>query len=48
MAASEVGRIDIFDSQAYVAIARSSAGQALACLGRNRIKGRFFRVRSID
>ena len=47
MAGSEVGRIDIFDSQAYVAIMRSSAGQALACLGRNRIKGRFFKVRSI-
>jgi ATP-independent RNA helicase DbpA len=48
MAGSEVGRIDIFDSQAYVAIMRSSASQALACLARNRIKGRFFRVRSID
>jgi ATP-independent RNA helicase DbpA len=48
MAGSEVGRIDIFDSRAYVAIMRSSAGQALACLGRNRIKGRFFKVRSIS
>jgi ATP-independent RNA helicase DbpA len=48
MAGSEVGRIDIFDSQAYVAIVRSSAAQALACLGRNRIKGRFFKVRNID
>jgi ATP-independent RNA helicase DbpA len=47
MAGSEVGRIDIFDSQAYVAIMRSSAQQALACLGRNRIKGRFFKVRSM-
>ena len=47
MAGSEVGRIDIFDSQACVAIMRSSAGQALACLGRNRIKGRFFRVRAM-
>jgi ATP-independent RNA helicase DbpA len=45
MAGSEVGRIDLFDSHAYVAIVRQSADQALACLGRNRIKGRFFRVR---
>jgi ATP-independent RNA helicase DbpA len=48
MAGSEVGRIDISDSQAYVAIMRSSADQALACLGRNRIKGRFFKVRTIN
>ena len=47
MAGSEVGRIDIFDFHAYVAIMRSSAEQALACLGRNRIKGRFFKVRPI-
>jgi ATP-independent RNA helicase DbpA len=47
MAGSEVGRIDIFDSHTYVAIMRSSADQALACLGRNRIKGRFFKVRKI-
>ena len=47
MAGSEVGRIDIFDSYAYIAILRSSSGQALACLVRNRIKGRFFKVRSI-
>ena len=42
---SEVGRIDIFDSHAYVAIARQNVEQALACLGSNRINGRFFRVR---
>jgi len=48
IAGSEVGRIDIFDHHAYVAIMRASAGPALACLGRNRIKGRFFKVRSID
>jgi ATP-independent RNA helicase DbpA len=47
MESSEVGRIDIFDSQAYVAIIRSSADKALACLGRNKIKGRFFKVRSV-
>jgi ATP-independent RNA helicase DbpA len=45
IAGSEVGRIDIFDCHSYVAIMRQSCDQALACLGRNRIKGRFFRVR---
>ena len=45
IAASEVGRIDISDYHSHVAIMRDSTEQALACLGRNRIKGRFFRVR---
>jgi ATP-independent RNA helicase DbpA len=48
IAASEVGRIDLFDSHAFVAIMRLSCDQALACLGRNRIKGRFFKVRKIN
>ncbi len=47
IAGSEVGRIDLFDQQSYVAIMRQSAAAALAALGNNRIKGRFFRVRSI-
>ncbi|WP_306533282.1 ATP-dependent RNA helicase DbpA [Geobacter sp.] len=45
IAGSEVGKIDVFDFHTYVAIARQSCDQALACLGRNRIKGRFFKVR---
>jgi len=45
IAGSEVGRIDIFEFHTYVAIMRQSVAQALACLGVNRIKGRFFRVR---
>ncbi len=45
IAGSEVGRIDVFDFQTYVAIMRQSIDQALACLGRNKIKGRFYRVR---
>src|SRR6185369_9202575 len=45
MAGSEVGRIDVFDFHTYVAIVRQSVEQALNSLGRNRIKGRFFRVR---
>ena len=48
IAGSEVGRIDVSDSHAYVAIVRSSAGQALACLGRNKIKGRFYKVRRVE
>jgi len=44
IAGSEVGRIDILDSTAYAAIFRASAEQALACLGKSRIKGRFFKV----
>ncbi|MGB9081770.1 MAG: DbpA RNA binding domain-containing protein [Desulfuromonadaceae bacterium] len=47
IAGSEVGRIDVFDSQAYVAIMRSSADQALGCLSRNKIKGRFYKVRNV-
>jgi ATP-dependent RNA helicase DbpA len=44
---SEVGRIDVFDLYAYVAIQRSSVAQALSCLSGNKIKGRFFKVRKI-
>lgn len=47
MAGSEVGRIDLFDFHTYVAIMRQSIDQALASLGKHRIKGRFFRVRRI-
>jgi ATP-independent RNA helicase DbpA len=47
IAASEVGKIDVFDFHAYVAIVRSSADQALSCLSSNKIKGRFFRVRKL-
>ncbi len=48
IAGSEVGKIDVLDSQAFVAIVRSSAGQALACLGRNKIKGRFYKVWKVE
>jgi ATP-independent RNA helicase DbpA len=47
IAGSEVGKIDLFDTHSYVAIARQSVAMALACLGENRIKGRFFRVRRV-
>ena len=48
IAGSEVGKIDVFDSNAFVAIVRSSAELALACLGRNKIKGRFYKVRKVE
>jgi len=47
IAGSEVGRIDVFDFHAYVAVMRASAARALSCLSGNRIKGRFFKVRKI-
>jgi ATP-independent RNA helicase DbpA len=47
IAGSEVGKIDVFDSQAYVAIVRASAEQALTRLSGNKIKGRFYKVRKV-
>ena len=44
----EVGKIDVFDSHAYVAIKQGSAAQALTCLSGNKIKGRFFKVRQVN
>ena len=44
----EVGKIDVFEFYTYVAIVRSCAGQALACLSGNKIKGRFYKVRKIS
>jgi ATP-dependent RNA helicase DbpA len=48
IAGSEVGKIDVTDFHAYVAVMRASAAQALTCLSGNKIKGRFFKVRSIS
>ncbi len=42
---SDVGKIDIFDNHAYVAIKRDSADKALNCLRGGKIKGRGFNVR---
>ena len=42
---TEVGKIDIFDAHAYVAIKRDSVDKALACLQKGKIKGRNFMVR---
>ena len=44
---SEVGKIAIFDQQAYVAVAREVADQALKRLTSGRIKGKSLRVRML-
>ncbi|MGR8942239.1 MAG: ATP-dependent RNA helicase DbpA [Gammaproteobacteria bacterium] len=43
---SDVGKLDIFDNHAYVAIKRDSADKALNCLRDGKIKGRGFNVRN--
>jgi len=45
IAGTEVGKIDIFDAHAYVAIKQVSADKALSCLKNGKIKGRSFMVR---
>ena len=39
-----IGKIDVFTTRSYVAIARAQADKALARLRDGRIKGRRFRV----
>ncbi|MBI3773212.1 MAG: ATP-dependent RNA helicase DbpA [Gammaproteobacteria bacterium] len=48
IAGSQVGKIDIFDHQAYVAIERSVANQALQQLTTGKIKGRYFKAQKIQ
>jgi len=43
----QIGKIDIFDNQAYVAVERPIAKQALKILSEGKIKGRKFRVRKL-
>lgn len=47
IAGSQVGKIDIFDHQAYVAIERSMVDKALAQLATGKMKGRYFRARKL-
>ena len=47
LTADAVGKIDVFATRSYVAIARSKADKALARLREGKIKGRKFRVQSI-
>lgn len=48
IAGSEVGKIDIFDNFAYVAVGRGALKAALAKLATGKLKGRSFRVRLIS
>ncbi len=42
-----VGKIDVMDYSAYVAVERSVVNQALHCLNQGKIKGRKFKVRPL-
>jgi ATP-independent RNA helicase DbpA len=48
LAGNQVGKIDIFDHQAYVAIERAIADKALQQLTRRKIKGRYFKVSKLQ
>ena len=43
----QIGKIDIFDNHAYVAVDRPIAKQALKILSEGKIKGRMFKVRKL-
>ncbi|KRG68785.1 ATP-dependent RNA helicase DbpA [Pseudoxanthomonas dokdonensis] len=47
LAASQIGKIAIFATRSYVAVARDHADRALERLNKGRIKGRSFRVRKL-
>jgi ATP-dependent RNA helicase DbpA len=47
LAAAAIGKIDVFPTRSYVAIARAEAAQALKRLQAGKIKGRSFRVRRL-
>jgi len=47
IAGTDVGKIDIFDNHAYVAVRRDVAKAALAKLTEDKLKGRNFRVRRL-
>lgn len=44
----EVGKIDIFDFNSYVAINRTKSDEALKKIQNGKIKGRFFKIRYLD
>jgi ATP-independent RNA helicase DbpA len=47
IAGKQIGKIDLFDTIAYVAVERSVAKQALKILSEGKIKGKKFRVRKL-
>jgi len=48
LSGQQIGKIDIFDKLAYVAVERDVAKQALKILSEGKIKGRKFRVRKLS
>ncbi len=48
LAASDIGKIDVFATRAYVAISRARASKALERLQAGKVKGRNFRVRPLN
>ena len=48
VAGKQVGKIDIFDRRAYVAVDRSIVDKALEQLATGKIKGRYFKVRKLQ
>jgi ATP-independent RNA helicase DbpA len=47
LSGKQIGKIDLFDTIAYVAVERAIASQALKALSEGKIKGRKFRVRKL-
>lgn len=47
IAGTDIGKINVFDNSAYVAVARSVLKQALNKIQNGKLKGRSFRVRAI-
>lgn len=47
IAGKQVGKINIFDNSAYVAVSRNAASSALKKLTEGKLKGRTFRIRRI-
>jgi len=47
LSAKVIGKIDIYATRSYVAIAREHVGKAIARLEAGKIKGRRFRVRKM-
>ena len=48
LSAEAVGKIDVFATRTYVAIARAALAQARSGLRAGKIKGRNFRVRELE
>jgi len=48
IAGKQVGKIDIFDRRAYVAVERSIADKALQQLSTGKMKGRYFKARKLQ